>query len=139
MLTRQNGGKRMEGTGSRLGISKQMARNAPSACNGQNQSGPVFHVKHRAARRRSGSPSSSTPLDGRQRLVQIGDEVRGVLDAAGQAHQIRPYAGSRQLRLGHLAVGAGRGMQHAGARIGHVRGDLRLSLSHLTLPTIYSV
>ena len=57
------------------------------------------------------------------RLLEIGDDVVGVLDAAAQTHQVDADPGLLQLLLGELAVrGAGR-IQRAAAGIGHMRGD----------------
>ncbi len=48
-------------------------------------------------------------LDGRQSLVEVGDDVGRVFDAAAQTHQIDADAGFLKLFLGELAVrGAGR-------------------------------
>ena len=62
-------------------------------------------------------------LHGGEGLVEVGDDVGRVFDAAAQAHQVDADAGFLKLLLGELAMrGAGR-IQRAAARIGHMRGD----------------
>lgn len=43
-------------------------------------------------------------LYGGQRLIEIGDNIVGVLDAAAQSHQIDAHAGFLELFLGELAM-----------------------------------
>ncbi len=64
---------------------------------------------------------------GRKRLFEclfdVCNEVGGVFQTAGIAHEIRGDAGGEQFRVGHLAVRGAGGMETAGARIGNVRLD----------------
>src|SRR5699024_6739631 len=55
-----------------------------------------------------------------QGLVDVGDDVVDVFEADGDPHQARGDADGFELVVGHLAVGGGRGVQDAGARVGDV-------------------
>ena len=58
-----------------------------------------------------------------QGLLDVGNQVSGVLDAAGEADQIGGNAGGHQLLVVHLPVGGGGGVEGAGAGVGHVGLD----------------
>ena len=64
-------------------------------------------------------------LDCFERLSKIGDQILCTFDAAGEPDQIRADARCFQFFIAHLAMRGVRGMQHAGACIGNMRGDLR--------------
>lgn len=58
-----------------------------------------------------------------QRLIEIGDQILRVLQAAGIADQILADACGQQLLGVHLPVRGGSRVQAAGVRVGHVRLD----------------
>ena len=60
-----------------------------------------------------------------QRLLEIRDDILGILDTDGQTHHVRRDAGFDQLLIGELTMGRGRGMEHAGAGVGDMDDDLR--------------
>src|SRR5690606_17361316 len=71
--------------------------------------------------------SSFRSVGGGEGLVEVGDEVRRVLDADGQAHDVRRGAGGLELVAGQLAVRGGRRVDHQRtgvAQVGHVREQL---------------
>ncbi len=53
-----------------------------------------------------------------QCLRDIGDEILGGFQTAAHAHQLGGHTGGSQLLVVHLTVGAGGGVQAAGAGIG---------------------
>ena len=57
------------------------------------------------------------------RLLEVGDDVVGVFDAAAQAHQVNANACFDELFLGKLTVRGACRVQGAAASVGHVRGD----------------
>ena len=66
---------------------------------------------------------AATSLHLGQGLLDVGDQVGGVLDAAGEADQIGGDASGDQLLVVHLPVGGGGGVEGAGAGVSHVRLD----------------
>ena len=65
-------------------------------------------------------PFSAGRLHVLQGLGQVSDNIRRVLNAHRQADQVGGHAGGLQLRVGHLPVGRGGGVEHTGFRIGHM-------------------
>ena len=69
--------------------------------------------------------STPVPASAPQRLIDVGDQVTGIFQSTGHAHQIRTDTGGRKLRVAHLSV-CGRGrVQAAGASVGHMSLDGR--------------
>ena len=68
------------------------------------------------------SPSEGG-LQGGQGLIQVGQEVGSVLNAHGEADEVRGDTGGPELGVVHLAVGGGGGVEHTGLGVGHVGGD----------------
>jgi hypothetical protein len=60
----------------------------------------------------------------RERLIQIRDEIRRVLQPDRQPHHIRPGAGGDLLLVGQLAVRRRRGMNNQRARVADI-GEMR--------------
>ena len=60
-----------------------------------------------------------------QRLLNVRNDVIGILDAHGEADEVRTYACFNELLIRELAVCMAGGMEHAGAGIGHVGDDSR--------------
>src|ERR1051326_1536831 len=56
----------------------------------------------------------------RERLVEVVDDVFGVLDADAEADHLGPHARLRLLVGGHLPVGGRRGMARERLRVAHV-------------------
>ena len=59
-----------------------------------------------------------------QSLFNVGNQIGGVFQATGIAHQIGANSGSNQFLIVHLAMRRRSWVQAARARIGNMRGDL---------------
>ena len=86
----------------------------------------VLVLQRRRGRQRIGNANghASSYSTAARAWSMIGDEVGGVLDAAGQADEVGADAGRLKLRVVHLAMGGVGRVQHAGAGVGHMGGNL---------------
>ena len=53
---------------------------------------------------------------------EVSEDIGEVLDANGEADEVRGYSGFDKLLLCELAVGMAGGMEHTAAGVGHVGG-----------------
>jgi hypothetical protein len=65
----------------------------------------------------------SDTLDLVEGLADVGKDVVAVLDAYGEADEVRGDAGFAELLVGELAMGVAGRMEYTGASIGYVGDD----------------